>query len=122
MRRIISISLLAIMLSYSFNQLGIFTEYILDIERFTELYCKNKDKPEMQCNGKCHLTDQLAENEEQKQSKEIQSPPELLLFCLASEIELVKEAEFYISNKSTFRFNADLIDGIGDTVFHPPQG
>lgn len=110
------------MLSYSFNQLGIFIEYVMDIETFTELYCENKDKPEKQCNGKCHLVDQLAENEEQKQSKEIQSPPEVLLFCSTNQIEFVKANEFFVVRKSIFNFNTDLTDGIAHTIFHPPQG
>jgi hypothetical protein len=109
------------MLSYSFNQLGIFVEYISDVEAFTEMYCENKDKPEMECNGKCHLADQLAEKQEQKQSKEIQSPPEVLLFCSTLQIDFVKSRDFYILKKSTFNFNADLTDGTEHTIFQPPQ-
>lgn len=30
-------------------------EYSLDNQTFTEKYCENKDKPELKCNGKCHL-------------------------------------------------------------------
>src|SRR5690554_601133 len=121
MKRIISISLLSLMLSYSFNQLGIFVEYITDIEAFTELYCENKDKPDMNCNGKCHLTEQLAENEEQKQNKELQAPTEIILYYAPSNIELIKEAEFFVERNSVFYFNPDLTEGISHMIFHPPQ-
>ncbi|SFN98678.1 hypothetical protein SAMN05660413_03336 [Salegentibacter flavus] len=30
--------------------------YTLNNESFTELFCENKDKPELECNGKCSIT------------------------------------------------------------------
>ncbi len=31
----------------------------LNIDDIIETYCVNKEKPQLQCNGKCHLTKQL---------------------------------------------------------------
>ncbi|MEN3322715.1 hypothetical protein VP395_03185 [Mariniflexile soesokkakense] len=33
----------------------------LNIDAIIQKYCVNKDKPEFQCNGKCHLATQLSE-------------------------------------------------------------
>lgn len=33
--------------------------YELNIDYIIETYCVNKDKPQLQCNGKCHLSKQL---------------------------------------------------------------
>ena len=33
--------------------------YELNIEYITEKFCENKDKPQLQCNGKCHLAKEL---------------------------------------------------------------
>jgi len=30
--------------------------YLVDNSSFTELFCVNKDKPEMECNGKCEIS------------------------------------------------------------------
>lgn len=121
MKRIISIALLSILLSYSFNQVGIFIEYVSDIETFTELYCENKDKPEMQCNGKCHLADQLAENEEQKQRKEVTSPTEIILYFSPSNVEVSEAKDFFIERKFNFYYNPNLSDGAASLIFQPPQ-
>ncbi|PKR79931.1 hypothetical protein CW751_12675 [Brumimicrobium salinarum] len=121
MKRIISISLLTLMLSYAFNQLGVFIEYISDVERFTELYCENKDKPEMECNGKCHLADQLAENEEQKQNKELQTPTEILLYQAPNRIEIVQAPECFLEVENNFYFISNLRSGISNTIFQPPR-
>lgn len=34
--------------------------YQLNIDYIIEKYCVNTDKPELQCNGKCHLAKQLS--------------------------------------------------------------
>ncbi len=34
--------------------------YQLNIDYIIETYCVNKEKPELQCNGKCHLAKQLS--------------------------------------------------------------
>ena len=57
------ISLILILISFSarpFYQLSYFAYYELNIEYITAKYCVNKDKPEMQCNGQCHLMKELA--------------------------------------------------------------
>ncbi|GAB5565008.1 MAG: hypothetical protein Wins2KO_20710 [Winogradskyella sp.] len=33
--------------------------YQLNIDYIVDTYCVNKDKPQLQCNGKCHLAKQL---------------------------------------------------------------
>lgn len=109
------------MLSYSFNQIGIFVEYIMDIEQFTELYCENKDKPELACNGKCHLADQLADNQEKKESKEIQVSPEVIMIFQNPTLDVETPIEFFIQENISYYFNTDLIEGIDYTIFHPPQ-
>lgn len=36
-------------------------EYAVDYDYISKVLCINKEKPELQCNGKCHLMTQLAE-------------------------------------------------------------
>jgi hypothetical protein len=50
-------SLLLSIVSYTALQF----DYLLNQSEITELFCINKDKPEMQCNGKCHLKKQFDE-------------------------------------------------------------
>lgn len=39
--------------------IGQLTYYELNIDYIIETYCVNKDKPELKCNGKCHLAKKL---------------------------------------------------------------
>lgn len=40
--------------------MGYMAYYELNIDYIIENYCVNKEKPQLQCNGKCHLAKQLA--------------------------------------------------------------
>ncbi|GAB4162019.1 MAG: hypothetical protein Tsb0033_20410 [Winogradskyella sp.] len=52
---ILSILLALLILSNSLRVSITFVYYKLDPVGFIEALCENKDKPELQCNGKCHL-------------------------------------------------------------------
>ncbi|MDO5978934.1 hypothetical protein [Flavivirga spongiicola] len=42
--------------------MGYVAYFQLNIDYIIETYCVNKEKPELQCNGKCHLANQLTVN------------------------------------------------------------
>lgn len=41
-------------------------DYQVHKEQITRLFCVNKDKPKLQCNGKCHLAKQLRKTSERE--------------------------------------------------------
>lgn len=41
----------------------VWLNYELNVETITQAFCENKDKPELKCNGKCHLSKQLTGSE-----------------------------------------------------------
>ncbi|WP_302718289.1 hypothetical protein [Hymenobacter sp. BT770] len=47
------------MLLQTLGQEVLVVDYQLNKARITELYCVNKARPELHCNGKCHLAKQL---------------------------------------------------------------
>lgn len=60
LRLVVSIlSLLFTITFYSLRLSVTFFHYAFFNETFTEMYCENIDKPEMNCNGKCHLMQEL---------------------------------------------------------------
>ena len=42
-------------------------EYIMNYDYIVNVLCENKDKPELQCNGKCYLMQLLAQESEQNE-------------------------------------------------------
>lgn len=45
-------------------------EYLANYKYISEELCENKDKPELECNGKCYLIKQTRAQSEDKEEKE----------------------------------------------------
>ncbi|WP_299532705.1 hypothetical protein [Ulvibacterium sp.] len=43
-------------------------EYVMNYDYIVNVLCKNKDKPQLRCDGKCYLSQQLAKEAEQNKS------------------------------------------------------
>ena len=41
-----------------------YVEYVLNQDYIAEFLCINKDKPKLQCNGKCHLVKEIEKQQE----------------------------------------------------------
>ena len=57
--RILAYLLTTLVLLQTFSRELVVADYQLRKERITELFCVNKDKPALRCNGKCHLAKKL---------------------------------------------------------------
>ncbi len=69
---ILSIALSILILFSSFRVTITYAYYELDPIGFIERLCENKDTPELQCNGKCHLK-KVAENNSENQQEPAKS-------------------------------------------------
>lgn len=94
--------------------------YTLDPIGFIEELCENKDQPELQCNGKCHL---------KKVTESSQSTEKVPLQIIDFKDILLHQhtiLEVYFKEKSTakntiFDYQNDYEYLIIDSSFHPPQ-
>ncbi len=68
MRKYITILLLLVLHTKPVANGIIVFDFLLNQEYIKEFLCINKEKPELQCNGKCYLMQQLKETE--KESKD----------------------------------------------------
>jgi len=83
---ILSIFLTALIFSNSIRASLTYAYYELDPIGFIEALCENKDKPELACNGKCHLK-KVAESQDsnKKTPESIVDFKELFLFTNPKE-------------------------------------
>ena len=103
-----------------------FIEYQLNKKYIAEVLCVNKDKPEMHCNGKCHLKKQLkkANNLPEKQQQEQpQTPPPLKSDPVITVLLLSDKYNFYgqkcikIIIPYIIHYNFEFVS----SIFHPPK-
>lgn len=63
----ISSILVALLFVFTLNFKSILTfHYFINQAEITELFCVNKEKPKLACNGKCHLAKELVKVDAQK--------------------------------------------------------
>lgn len=100
-------------------------DYIINYDYISKVLCENKAKPELKCNGKCHLMKELAkasENEKPINSDKKDNSKQEIEVLFFQEIEI---ADFGINyGLSKFSINANYSDTYAfltnNSVFHPP--
>ena len=70
MKKIISILIVLVVVLPQLINTWVLIDFTINHEYIAKVLCINKDKPEMKCNGKCHLAKQLNKTEtKEKQNK-----------------------------------------------------
>lgn len=95
--------------------------YHIDTIGFIEAFCVNQEKPELKCNGKCHLKKiSKAQDKDQKTPESIVDFKELLLFTMVMEpIVFQQKILLKKQNPNTYH-NLYSYSNIND-CFHPPK-
>lgn len=123
MRKLISTILICSVLLPTIGQVCIIVDFRLNQDFITELFCINKDKPVMACNGKCHLADQLKKTDTQEED------------TAPASARKSSEYNYYTSRFNEIRIavQKQLKDKLFDAytsiysylfspgIFHPPQ-
>lgn len=123
MKKVIAISISFLILLTSVKDVATYGYFYLNQEYITDLFCINKDKPEILCSGKCYLKASLAENQEEKEEKSSRTQQEERpIYLLPIVIQRLNfENDIHIERvtnayQSTFYSFQHLED-----IFHPPQ-
>ena len=102
--------------------------YELNIDYITEKFCENKDKPQLQCNGKCHLAKELSvvtagvESDSGNEVKLINSYKSFtpLFFQKSKRIFLDDSALLHLKNKSFYFYSNDYSFTSKIRLLRPP--
>lgn len=97
--------------------------YIANYGYITRVLCVNKAKPQMHCNGKCHLMKELAKAAEQEkplsEKKSGRAEAEVLFFQAVAEFNL--PCIVAVTAKPNPPLYSNLYSHINyNPVFHPP--
>ncbi|MFD2910067.1 hypothetical protein ACFSX9_15140 [Flavobacterium ardleyense] len=100
-------------------------EYILQYDYIATELCKNTNKPELECNGKCHLVAELAKtaaDEKPMKSDKKNNLKQITQVLFFQDIEALSVRQIYYHNTTSFGYNyANLYFHTADcSVFRPP--
>ena len=106
---------------HTFSQVLIVGQFIVNQDLIAEELCENKDKPEMECNGKCYLKKELEKDEERKTDEKSPLKVEVLMVLDTKVVEVDSPIEFQIEQTETSDYTTGrLLSGFNMDVFHPP--
>lgn len=114
--------LLLVWMFYILRPVYPYLEYALNKDYITKVFCINKDKPELKCNGKCHLNQQIKNQE--KQNKEHSVPAQfhieniILYFTGNEKLNLIHAYHVDMEFNSAYHFNYSYLT-VG-SIFRPP--
>ena len=99
--------------------------YKLNINYIIETYCINKEKPELKCNGKCHIAKQLTAISKTKKNDEavfnVTNSFYLVLYHFVYEDDmLIKETLFEENKKLIFSYHKSYFLTLINKHFKPP--
>ncbi|WP_461636575.1 hypothetical protein [Labilibaculum euxinus] len=120
LNRIFAYLLLLTFSFQSFEVVLITVNFKINQDFFASI-CTNKDKPEMKCNGKCHLKKQIQEHEKEESSKDKQiTEKEYQLFI--QSISILKNEPAILASAKQLAY----IEPLHPTqhsfdIFHPPR-
>ncbi|MBI4931444.1 MAG: hypothetical protein HY841_11815 [Bacteroidetes bacterium] len=121
-KQIVSLILVSVFLLQTFSKVIIYTDYYINKDNIAKVLCINKDKPQMHCEGKCHLKKQLEEQDKEEQSpvNPVKEKNEIQLFSQNnSDIHLFSPS---VTNELISYYSFPLSDKHLLSVFHPPKG
>lgn len=100
-------------------------EYAVNYDYIATVLCINKDKPEMKCNGKCHLMKELAkssqeDNEQPREKRTMVSESHVLFFEEIFDFGLAP-VSYPMAAIGCNAFYSDLYSHMDShSIFHPP--
>lgn len=89
MTRLFAFFLVALMLLQTLGQEVLVVDYQLNKARITELYCINKARPQLHCNGKCHLAQQLRKADDAEKKAPAGAPAKVKYEVLPAAFTLI---------------------------------
>lgn len=114
--------LIAVFLLQVLTKFSIVVNYALNKEYITKTFCENKEKPQMHCNGKCHLKKQLEKQD--KKEKPVQSSKEKfeIQFIANQKIEFDIRYLFFEERTFVSFYDNNLAFNDPQSIFQPPRG
>lgn len=105
--------------------LGQVAYYELNIDYIIQTYCVNVDKPELQCNGKCHLAKQLQLETDTNQDSDLNALTVIEgffpIFNQERSYIIPENTDYFILNKPVDFYNKRYNHSAIFSQFKPPQ-
>ncbi|MES2628414.1 MAG: hypothetical protein V4616_05545 [Bacteroidota bacterium] len=101
-------------------KLGLVIDYSVNRVYITQAFCVNKAKPQLKCNGKCHLAKELKKAGEEKNDSDKNSKAEWLVFIGSTPIQPSFSAFESENTPEYLPYTCEKPSDYTSASFHPP--
>lgn len=119
-RSVTAIVLICSIITANFTQLFIYSAFELNKEYIASVLCVNRDKPKLNCNGKCYLSKKIKQAEEKEKNQDQQSQKYRFQEAIIDR-QLVVYYPADLSVKPLTFERHFVLPQRPSSVFHPPQ-
>lgn len=126
--RVIFLSIALIYIGGMMYQLGYLVYFKINQDKIIAEFCINKDKPEMHCNGHCHLKNELERSQVVNDDDNSKNPqrriPQIQFDFLIAVFPNEKDKTEVIACRFTelaWQQRFELITAESDSFWHPPK-
>lgn len=120
-RRFITYLFLFAFVLHASSRILIYFDFWLNQDFIAQNLCENKDKPQMECNGKCHLKKELKKDDERKEKENKQQVEDILFVNNATTTHFSFNSCFFIEKEQNFAFVLhQKTKSFSSSIFHPP--
>ncbi|MDY8137443.1 hypothetical protein [Aquimarina sp. 2201CG5-10] len=98
--------------------------YQLNIDYIVEKYCVNKERPSLNCNGKCYLMSQMkgqTQSSDDSDKTIVITEAFVPLFFQDQDITIENKNNFILNTQHNWRHKYFLISGFEKNIDHPPE-
>ena len=99
-------------------------DYVVNYDYISKVLCINKERPKLNCNGKCYLMKELAKNSESENpvsnNKKIASQETVIVFCEEINTFTLTPIYFQKNKRANSNYSNLYSCKISNAVFHPP--
>jgi hypothetical protein len=126
MKKTIALFLCLIVLLPGMTKVLYISYWNINRDTIEKLFCKNIDKPEMECHGQCHLEETLSKIDNSEEKDKSAPLWEKLAENLIFTEELISYEftktlnEIHLSNPSTYYYSENYLFTQFKPFFHPP--
>jgi hypothetical protein len=101
---------------------------VINYDYIVKELCENKAKPELKCNGKCHLMKEMAKAAEEESANDKSNSSDKKENHINIEILFYTEIKSLVSNQTRFQNQNTVNDNYSNlysyktsfSIFHPP--
>jgi hypothetical protein len=119
-RSVTAIVLICSIITANFTQLFIYSAFELNKEYIASVLCVNRDKPKLNCKGKCYLNKKIKQAEEKEKNQDQQSQKYHFQQAIISRQLMIYYPADLSMKPLTFERHF-ILQQYPPSVFHPPQ-